>query len=66
MYTFTGRRHEENTQAEALPKPQVGNENKQENKWDGNSDTLADPNSNFTGVQVEEIKSESMEHLIKE
>ena len=56
MYTFTGRRHEENTQAEALPIPQ----------GDGNSDSLEDSNSNFTGVQVEEINSESMEQLIRE
>jgi hypothetical protein len=65
LYTFTGRRHEGNTQAEALPNPQVGTENEHENKWVRNSDTLEDPNNNFTGVQVEEINSESMEQLIK-
>ena len=66
MYTFTGRRHEETTQAEALPEPQVDTENQDENKWTGNSDTLEEPNNNVTGVEVEEISGESMEKLIKE
>ena len=65
MYTFTGRRNEENTQPEDLPNPQVGTENEHENKFTGNSDTVEDPNSNFTGVEVEEINGESMEQLIK-
>jgi hypothetical protein len=66
LYTFTGRRHEENTQPEALPNPQLGTENEHENKLFGSSDTVEDPNNNFTGVEVEEINGESMEQLIKE
>jgi hypothetical protein len=54
-----------NTQAEDLPKPQVGTENKQANKLIGNSDPVEDPDSNCTGVEVEEIKGDSMEQLIK-
>jgi hypothetical protein len=65
LYTSTGRRHEENAQAEVLPNPQVCAENEHENKWNGNSDTLEDPNSNITGVQVEDKNSDSMEQLIK-
>jgi len=62
---LTGKRREENTQAEALPKPQVSTENQHENQLIGNSDTVEEPNSNFTGVKVEEKNSDSMEQLIK-
>jgi len=66
LCTFTGRRHDENTQADAHPKPREGTENQQENTLIGYADTLEDPKSNFTGVQVEEINRDSTEKLIKE
>jgi hypothetical protein len=66
LYTFTGRRHEQDTQVDALPEPQVGTENHNENRRFGNPDALEDPNSNFTGVNVEEINGGSTEQLIKE
>jgi hypothetical protein len=62
---FTGRRHEQNTQVDALPEPQIGTENQHENKRVGKPGALEDPNSNFTGVNVQEINGESMEQLIK-
>ena len=66
LYTSTGRRREENTQADAHPNPQEVTENQQENIWIENAEALEHPKSNSTGVQIEGISSESMEKLIKE
>jgi hypothetical protein len=66
LYTFAGRSHEQNTQVDALPEPQVGTENGHENRRFVKPDALEDPNSNFTGVNVEEINGGSTEQLIKE
>lgn len=66
LFNFTDRRHEEKERADALPKPQIGAESKQLNKWVQRSDTSEEQSCSFAGVTVEETNGESKVQLVNE